>query len=177
MPLALISFPFTTSRISCPLNGDLRFMTRTMTTPRNIANRPSDPVSILPSKTADLMSIEPVATKPRMHIYTPEQIKTKEHNIDAAAKLNRSIKRCARLGLITNEILFADNSKKSGASITRACWRCYFSDTPRPGFRLPVSSRENSCTMRARFFTFSTGVSGKMPWPRLKMWPGRPPAR
>ena len=28
---------------------------------------------------------------------------------------------------------------------------------------------EYSCTSRARFFTFSTGVSGRMPWPRLKM--------
>ena len=34
-----------------------------------------------------------------------------------------------------------------------------------------------SCTKRARFFTLSTGVSGRMPWPRLKMWPGRPAAR
>src|SRR5271166_327194 len=31
----------------------------------------------------------------------------------------------------------------------------------------------NSCTKSARFLTLSTGVSGKMPCPRLKMWPGR----
>src|SRR5258708_39794353 len=47
-----------------------------------------------------------------------------------------------------------------------------------PGFR-PRDDRftgEYSCTKRARFFTFSTGVSGRMPWPSLKMWPGRPAA-
>src|SRR5215469_12822302 len=36
---------------------------------------------------------------------------------------------------------------------------------------------ECSCTNFARFLTFSTGVSGRMPWPRLKIWPDRPPAR
>ena len=48
------------------------------------------------------------------------------------------------------------------------------------GFRKPdaepEAEPEYSCTKRARFFTFSTGVSGRMPWPRLKMWPGRPAA-
>src|SRR5271157_4227353 len=34
----------------------------------------------------------------------------------------------------------------------------------------------NSCTNCARFFTLSTGVWGRMPWPRLKMCPGRPSA-
>src|ERR1700684_2802566 len=34
-----------------------------------------------------------------------------------------------------------------------------------------------SCTNLARSFTFSTGVCGRMPWPRLKMWPGRASAR
>src|SRR5260370_9674181 len=37
--------------------------------------------------------------------------------------------------------------------------------------------RECSCTNRARFFTFSTGVSGRMPWPLLQLWPSRPRAR
>src|SRR6266566_3395460 len=36
---------------------------------------------------------------------------------------------------------------------------------------------EYSCTYAASAFTFSTGVSGKMPWPKLKMCPGRPAAR
>src|SRR5215472_18136773 len=45
------------------------------------------------------------------------------------------------------------------------------------GFRLPDPGAEYCCTRSARFLTFSTGVSGKMPWPRLKMWPGRPSAR
>src|SRR5215469_10031655 len=36
---------------------------------------------------------------------------------------------------------------------------------------------ECSCTYSATTFTFSTGVSGRMPCPRLKMWPLRPPAR
>src|SRR5262249_57054946 len=31
-------------------------------------------------------------------------------------------------------------------------------------------------TKSTRAITFSTGVSGRMPWPRLKMCPGRPPA-
>src|SRR5664279_2898081 len=35
----------------------------------------------------------------------------------------------------------------------------------------------NSCTNCARSFTLVTGVCGKMPWPRLKMCPGRPSAR
>src|SRR5258708_5604689 len=46
-----------------------------------------------------------------------------------------------------------------------------------PGFR-PRDDRftgEYSCTKRARFFTFSTGVSGRMPWPRLKISPCPPP--
>ena len=30
----------------------------------------------------------------------------------------------------------------------------------------------NSRTISTQAFTFSTGVSGRMPWPRLKMWPG-----
>ena len=50
---------------------------------------------------------------------------------------------------------------------------------PAFGFRLPeevTRDAEYSCTKWARFFTFSTGVSGRMPWPRLKMWPGRPAA-
>src|SRR5215216_1207638 len=33
-----------------------------------------------------------------------------------------------------------------------------------------------SCTASTSAITFSTGVSGKMPWPRLKMCPGRPSA-
>ena len=35
----------------------------------------------------------------------------------------------------------------------------------------------NSRTIWTTAFTFSTGVSGRMPWPRLKMWPGRVPVR
>src|SRR5439155_8673801 len=34
-----------------------------------------------------------------------------------------------------------------------------------------------SCTISTSAFTCSTGVCGSTPWPRLKMWPGRPPAR
>src|ERR1019366_1967041 len=37
--------------------------------------------------------------------------------------------------------------------------------------------KPNSCTNCARSFTLETGVCGKMPWPRLKMCPGRPSAR
>lgn len=33
-----------------------------------------------------------------------------------------------------------------------------------------------SWTISTSAITFSTGVSGRMPWPRLKMCPGRPPA-
>ncbi len=33
------------------------------------------------------------------------------------------------------------------------------------------------CTYCASICTCSTGVDGRMPWPRLKMWPGRPPTR
>src|SRR6185312_9474843 len=32
----------------------------------------------------------------------------------------------------------------------------------------------NCFTQLATLITASTGVSGTMPWPRLKMWPGRP---
>src|SRR5271163_4184121 len=35
----------------------------------------------------------------------------------------------------------------------------------------------NSRTISTTAFTFSTGVSGRMPCPRLKIWPGRPAAR
>src|ERR1019366_8691516 len=35
----------------------------------------------------------------------------------------------------------------------------------------------NSRTISTTALTFSTGVSGRMPWPRLKMWPGRLPVR
>ena len=35
-----------------------------------------------------------------------------------------------------------------------------------------VAFAEYSCTNRASALTFSTGVSGKMPWPRLNMCPG-----
>ena len=41
---------------------------------------------------------------------------------------------------------------------------------PRP----PTRSRARARRPRA---TASTGVPGRMPWPRLKTWPGRPPAR
>ena len=34
----------------------------------------------------------------------------------------------------------------------------------------------NSWTASTNATAFSTGVSGRMPWPRLKMWPGRPAA-
>jgi hypothetical protein len=34
-----------------------------------------------------------------------------------------------------------------------------------------------SRTISTTAFTFSTGVSGRMPWPRLKIWPGRAPVR
>ena len=33
---------------------------------------------------------------------------------------------------------------------------------------------DSSCTMSTSALTFSTGVSWWTPWPRLKMWPGRP---
>src|SRR5215470_11410634 len=36
---------------------------------------------------------------------------------------------------------------------------------------------EMSWTMSTRAFTCSTGVDSRTPWPRLKMWPGRPAAR
>src|SRR3990172_2312339 len=32
------------------------------------------------------------------------------------------------------------------------------------------------CTRSTRSWTFSTGVPGRIPWPRLKTWPGRPAA-
>src|ERR1017187_9182215 len=35
----------------------------------------------------------------------------------------------------------------------------------------------NSGTISTQAFTFSTGVSGRMPWPTLKMCPGRVPVR
>src|SRR4029453_18127304 len=35
----------------------------------------------------------------------------------------------------------------------------------------------NSCTASTMAITCSTGVSGKTPWPRLKIWPGLAPAR
>src|ERR1039457_844416 len=35
----------------------------------------------------------------------------------------------------------------------------------------------NSRTISTTALTFSTGVSGRIPWPRLKMWPGRVPVR
>src|ERR1700690_3190415 len=49
---------------------------------------------------------------------------------------------------------------------------------PASGLGVPEGgfAAEYSWIRRARFFTFSTGVSGRMPWPRLKMWPGRPAA-
>jgi len=34
----------------------------------------------------------------------------------------------------------------------------------------------SSWTQSTKATTWSTGVPGRMPWPRLKMWPGRPPA-
>ncbi len=42
---------------------------------------------------------------------------------------------------------------------------------------LSLSYGRNSRTIWTTAFTFSTGVSGRMPWPRLKMWPGRVPVR
>src|SRR5579862_6359100 len=33
-----------------------------------------------------------------------------------------------------------------------------------------LHSAEYSCTNLHSFLTLSTGVSGRMPWPRLKMW-------
>src|SRR3990172_9014772 len=33
------------------------------------------------------------------------------------------------------------------------------------------------CTCSTKSSTVSTGVEGRTPWPRLKMWPGREPAR
>src|SRR5271170_4280951 len=39
-----------------------------------------------------------------------------------------------------------------------------------------LNSAECSRTNSQSALTFSTGVSGRMPWPRLKMWPGRPAA-
>jgi len=50
------------------------------------------------------------------------------------------------------------------------------------GLFSPATSRDRgyrrliSCTPSTRARTCSTGVPGRMPWPRLKMWPGRPPA-
>src|SRR4029079_4574081 len=35
----------------------------------------------------------------------------------------------------------------------------------------------NAWTWRASAWTFSSGVFGSTPCPRLKIWPGRPPAR
>jgi hypothetical protein len=35
----------------------------------------------------------------------------------------------------------------------------------------------NSRTISTTAFTFSTGVSGRIPWPKLKIWPGRVPVR
>src|SRR5207237_6022992 len=36
---------------------------------------------------------------------------------------------------------------------------------------------ESAWTMSTSAFTCSTGVDSSTPWPRLKMWPGRPAAR
>src|SRR5215469_10185270 len=41
---------------------------------------------------------------------------------------------------------------------------------PAHDFLAEVADAANSCTNCARFFTLSTGVFGRMPWPRLKMW-------
>src|SRR6516162_8489257 len=51
----------------------------------------------------------------------------------------------------------------------------HFLRLPEAGAREPDGAY--SSTKRARFFTLSTGVSGRMPCPRLKMRPGRPAAR
>ena len=37
-------------------------------------------------------------------------------------------------------------------------------------------ARESACTASTSAATFSGGVAGTMPWPRLKMWPGAGPA-
>src|SRR5579872_6518141 len=42
--------------------------------------------------------------------------------------------------------------------------------------RVRTHFRLISCTESISARTWSTGVSGRMPWPRLKMWPGRPAA-
>ena len=40
-----------------------------------------------------------------------------------------------------------------------------------------VTLTQRSCTTATTAWRASIGVSGRTPWPRLKMWPGRPPAR
>ena len=49
----------------------------------------------------------------------------------------------------------------------------------RPGRRWAIrpAARQPPFTAAISSRTFSTGVCGSTPWPRLKMWPGRPPAR
>ncbi len=45
------------------------------------------------------------------------------------------------------------------------------------GIRSAHGRALSSCTASTTAATCATGVSGRTPWPRLKTWPGRPPAR
>ena len=66
---------------------------------------------------------------------------------------------CARLSLFFEREgcrQSGDTSTDNGDALHRA-WLLA------PGFRLPDATGSYSCTNRARFFTLSTGVSGRMP--------------
>src|SRR6267142_965448 len=45
------------------------------------------------------------------------------------------------------------------------------------GTSAPIHAPPHPCTASTRARTLSSGVCGRMPCPRLKMWPGRPPTR
>ena len=47
--------------------------------------------------------------------------------------------------------------------------------TPRADQGAARVARDSRCTASTSAATFSGGVAGTMPWPRLKMWPGRGP--
>src|SRR5437762_9648269 len=57
----------------------------------------------------------------------------------------------------------AEGDQQDGVDRARAC--------PTEG---RAHREESSWTISTSAFTCSTGVDGSTPWPRLKMWPGRP---
>ena len=59
----------------------------------------------------------------------------------------------------STSLRFAQNDKRGWGTQTDQLW---------------AFSGRNSLTILTTAWTFSTDVLGTMPWPRLKMWPGRP---